>query len=154
MSRCTEPSPLFFVTFNADRRYYEATGDSAPLAKAAKTIVETAKMRHAKGDWRIGILTVMPDYVHLIARNGAMPIKRVVTALKRYSARICGIRWQRDFFDHRIRDADDLRNKADYIRMNPVAKGLCAKAEDWQRRSLTRPPPNAVPCARKPKKPL
>lgn len=50
---------------------------------------------------------------------------------KRFTARKLGIDWQRDFFDHRIRDNENLDKKADYIRMNPVRKGLCEKSEDW-----------------------
>ena len=38
--------------------------------------------------------------------------------------RHAGVHWQRDFFDHRIRDNEDLREKREYILANPVRKGL------------------------------
>ena len=52
-------------------------------------------------------------------------------AWKRYLARETGIEWQDGFFDHRIRNEDELREKAAYIRLNPVRAGLCNKPEDW-----------------------
>ena len=51
---------------------------------------------------------------------------------KRYHAKAAGIRWQDGYFDHRIRDARELELKANYIRQNPVAKELCAAAEQWR----------------------
>ena len=42
-----------------------------------------------------------------------------------------GVEWQRDFFDHRLRDHHELEEKASYILINPVRKGLCERAEDW-----------------------
>jgi len=42
--------------------------------------------------------------------------------------------WQEGYFDHRLR-ADErgaqLLAKMNYIRQNPVAAGLCVRAEDW-----------------------
>jgi len=44
------------------------------------------------------------------------------------------IKWQEGFFDHRLRNderGEQLSAKADYIRRNPVAAGLCERVEDW-----------------------
>lgn len=49
---------------------------------------------------------------------------------KRYTAKQTGVVWQRDWFEHRLRSAESVDLKADYIRQNPVWKGLAAKAED------------------------
>jgi hypothetical protein len=51
--------------------------------------------------------------------------------------------WQRDFFDHRLRDHHEADEKTNYILMNPVRKGLCERAEDWVwvYRPNDRPPP-------------
>ena len=50
---------------------------------------------------------------------------------KKYLAREHSISWQRDFFDHRLRDHHEEAEKMNYILMNPVRKGLCERAEDW-----------------------
>jgi len=42
-----------------------------------------------------------------------------------------GIRFQRDFFDTRLRDDAHFTEKYNYILGNPVRKGLCATQEEW-----------------------
>ncbi len=39
--------------------------------------------------------------------------------------------WQRRFFEHLIRDDDDLKRCADYIHINPVKHGLVKRVRDW-----------------------
>lgn len=39
--------------------------------------------------------------------------------------------WQRRFWEHRIRDEDDLKRHLDYIHWNPVRHGLVGHVGDW-----------------------
>ena len=39
--------------------------------------------------------------------------------------------WQRRFWEHAIRDGDDLDRHIDYIHWNPVKHGLVDNPEDW-----------------------
>jgi putative transposase len=39
--------------------------------------------------------------------------------------------WQRRFWEHAIRDEDDLTRHVDYIHFNPVKHGLVARVCDW-----------------------
>ena len=39
--------------------------------------------------------------------------------------------WQRRFWEHMIRDQDDLRRHMDYIHYNPVKHGLVKCVKDW-----------------------
>ncbi len=57
---------------------------------------------------------------------------KVVTNWKSLLARKGGIHWQRDFFDHRLRNDESWEQKADYIRLNPVRAGLIADPQDWK----------------------
>jgi hypothetical protein len=50
---------------------------------------------------------------------------------KRYTARTFGIEWQRDFFDHRVRDEAEGADKWAYIRENPVRAGLVGSYDEW-----------------------
>ena len=78
------------------------------------------------------LFLVMPDHVHgLFSFPVSETMQKVVSAWKRVTSRRLGIRWQRDFFDHRIRNDSERVEKADYILMNPVRKGLVARAEEW-----------------------
>ncbi|MBI3872948.1 MAG: hypothetical protein HY304_07740 [candidate division Zixibacteria bacterium] len=39
--------------------------------------------------------------------------------------------WQRRFWEHLIRDQDDLNRHINYIHYNPVKHGLVSEAVDW-----------------------
>ena len=46
--------------------------------------------------------------------------------------------WQRRFFDHLVRDAEDRNAHIDYIHYNPVKHGLVARPVDWPHSSIHR----------------
>jgi putative transposase len=46
--------------------------------------------------------------------------------------------WQRRFWEHRIRDEDDLQRHVDYIHVNPVKHGLVDRVEEWPYSSFHR----------------
>ena len=58
-------------------------------------------------------------------------MRTVMGRWKAWQARTLRISWQDNFFDHRIRNRHELGLKAEYIRQNPVVKGLCKNAADW-----------------------
>jgi len=77
----------------------------------------------------------MPDHLHALlsfARDKSM--SEIIKDWKRFHTRANHVMWQEGYFDHRLR-ADErgtqLSAKLNYIRQNPVAAGLCARAEDW-----------------------
>ncbi len=123
------------------------------LADALYFITISAKVRNLNvlalpdlarllwGEWvsyaRLGrchpvLFLVMPDHVHGLFRFPADErMQNNVSAWKRITARRHGVRWQRDFFDHRIRNEGERMEKWDYIVMNPVRKGLVEDPTQW-----------------------
>lgn len=91
-----------------------------------------ADFYHEHTRWYVRLLLLMPDHLHALV---AFPIQErmteVVRNLKSYTARNQAIAWQRGFFDHRLRDNEQMQLKAEYIRQNPVRKGLIETAEQW-----------------------
>jgi REP element-mobilizing transposase RayT len=74
----------------------------------------------------------MPDHLHgLISFPSDKEMARVIAQWKEFTAKRLGLHWQRDFFDHRLRNEERLREKADYILNNPVRRGLVTRAEEW-----------------------
>jgi REP element-mobilizing transposase RayT len=74
----------------------------------------------------------MPDHVHAIIAFPPEPgMATTMSNWKKFVATQFGVKWQRDFFDHRLRNDQELQEKTSYILMNPVRKGLCERAEDW-----------------------
>jgi putative transposase len=78
------------------------------------------------------LFLVMPDHVHgLFTFPQSEIMQNVISAWKRLTALRYGVSWQRDFFDHRIRNDEERLKKADYILTNPVRKGLVETPEAW-----------------------
>ncbi len=48
--------------------------------------------------------------------------------------------WQKESYDHLIRDDKDMQRCCHYTVMNPVNAHLCARPEDWRWSSAYRPP--------------
>ena len=46
--------------------------------------------------------------------------------------------WQRRYWEHTIRDDDDLQRHVDYIHFNPVKHGHALRAADWPHSSIHR----------------
>ena len=89
-------------------------------------------------------LVVMPDHVHLIFTPMADPsgspygLSEILGGIKGASAHTINKRlarkgpvWQDESFDHILRREEKLEQKVEYIRQNPVRKGLVAKPEDY-----------------------
>ena len=77
-------------------------------------------------------MLLMPDHLHgIIAFPREPGMKITVNDWKKYLARNHGVDWQRDFFDHRLRNHHELDEKTSYVLMNPVRWGLCERREDW-----------------------
>ena len=101
-------------------------------APTAQKVLDSALHYDATGKWFLWRIVVMPDHVHLLATfDLSRGIKRTVQEWKTYHARVNGIRFQSGFFEHRIRDDEAFAEKSEYMRMNPVEKGLVADPKDW-----------------------
>jgi REP-associated tyrosine transposase len=95
-------------------------------------LVRSARIYHAQARWNLNLLLLMPDQLHaLIGVDGRTSLGRLVRDYKRITAKIAGIKWQRNFFDPRLRHDESLAEKLAYICQNPVRAGLIRSEEDW-----------------------
>lgn len=93
---------------------------------------------------------VMPDHVHWLFQLCAHDLSGCIQAFKSRGARavndmrgLHGPVWQHGFYDHRLRDDEDLLSQARYIVTNPVRGGLVDRIEDhalWWCRWIQRQP--------------
>lgn len=94
---------------------------------------------------RLLIAIVMPDHVHMIfipledERQETFSFEEIIGAIKGASAHSInkvlqrsGTVWQDESFDHVVRHADSLEQKIQYVRENPVRKGLVSRPEDYK----------------------
>ena len=93
-------------------------------------------------------ICVLPDHIHTIwqmpAEDGNYALRwRIIKShfSRNFSAntqrsnskikhREKGI-WQRRYWEHQIKDEQDLQRHIDYIHYNPVKHGLVAQVKDW-----------------------
>jgi putative transposase len=74
----------------------------------------------------------MPDHLHFLARIApGETISGTVGAFKWRVSMATKVRWQRQWFDHRVRDERQQLQLERYIRENPVRAGLVDVAEKW-----------------------
>ena len=87
---------------------------------------------------------ILPDHVHLVIDPQEADLSNIMKRLKlafAYSYRTevgqyRGQVWQPRFWDHVIRDQEDLNRHIDYIHYNPVKHGLIADPFTWRYSSL------------------
>ncbi|MEQ2007126.1 MAG: hypothetical protein ABMA26_10030 [Limisphaerales bacterium] len=132
---------FFFITINCEPR-----GQNY-LARAGvgDAVLAAARYNHDRLLWHCRLMLLMPDHLHAIIAFPPTPgMRTILTNWKEFLARKQGIAWQRDFFDHRLRNQHEEMEKQSYILMNPVRKGCCERAEDWPwvYHPSDRPPPH------------
>ena len=126
-----------FVTF------CKLTRESFP-PQARDVVLKHCMHEHGK---RIDLhaVVVMPDHVHLLFTplrdDDGWPhtLYKIMKAIKGTSARDVnkltgtgGPVWQDESFDHVLRSNESLKEKTEYIRMNPVRKGLAQVPEGYK----------------------
>lgn len=119
----------FFVTINCEPRGH----NQLCVPDIGKAVLSAAAYYHEKFIWHCRLCLLMPDHLHAIIAFPCEPgIRTTISNWKRFLTSKHGVQWQRDFFDHRLRDEHQLREKMSYILMNPVRKVLCGRPEEWQ----------------------
>ncbi len=139
----------YFFTANLANRSTTLLVDRINLLRSA---VGYARRRHP---FEIEAMVVMPEHLHAV---WTLPLDDADYALRwrliktwfsrqvphgerRGDSRIAkderGI-WQRRYWEHLIRDEDDLRRHIDYIHFNPVKHRHVQRAVDWPYSTLHR----------------
>jgi putative transposase len=121
-------SPIFFLTICAAERGINQFCEPA----TGPAILDAAKFYHARQRWHLHLIVLMPDHLHaLVSLPKPESLAQVVRSWKHYLAKQQGLKWQRDFFDHRLRSDESHEQKANYILQNPVRAGLIRSPELW-----------------------
>jgi len=119
---------VFFITINCVVR----GKNSLAFSDVAKSLFDGMRVYEEQRKWWIHFALLMPDHLHLLISFGIQcEMVRTINHWKQYWARRLGIKWQKDFFEHRIRSEEQCTEKYEYIRFNPVRKGLAKTPEEW-----------------------
>ncbi|MCK8516933.1 transposase [Methylonatrum kenyense] len=135
----------FFTVVTHNRRALFETPDNVQRLR------EAVRMVAASRPFVIDAMVVLPDHIHAIwtlpdgdsdfstrwrlIKSRFRPVEETgkTPSVKRGRAL-----WQRRFWEHRIRDYNDLRRHVDYIHYNPVRHGLVDNPAEWPYSSLHR----------------
>jgi putative transposase len=146
--RALVPGGMWFFTVNLSDRTSDLLVREIGLLRAS------AREVRRRYPCRVIAAVVLPDHLHAIlqlpAGDADFPgrwrfLKTLfVRALPR-SEYIPGNRarrgergiWQRRYWEHMIRDEDDLRAHVDYVHVNPVKHGLVSRVRDWPHSSFS-----------------
>jgi putative transposase len=139
----------FFFTVNlADRRLPLLTDHLETLRLAFRK----TRQRHP---FTIDAMVVLPDHLHAVWTlpegdpDFATRWRLIKSTFSRNLARsepVSASRtakgergiWQRRYWEHTIRDEDDLARHIDYVHINPVKHGLVTRVRDWPYSSFHR----------------
>ena len=86
----------------------------------------------------VGRYVLMPDHLHFFVQVPVhLQLGEFVRLMKQNLSRalkLCGHNlphWQPGFFDHLVRNSESYGDKWEYVRDNPMRRGLVKKVEDW-----------------------
>ncbi len=133
--RFTESWRAYFVTTVLAEREKRYFADFL----CARLVVAEMRAMHECGAVHSLAWVIMPDHVHWLFQLGeTMSLSNVMKAFKARSAHavneyLCrkGALWQKAFYDHAVRDEEDLRQIARYIVANPLRAGLVENIGDY-----------------------
>jgi putative transposase len=137
LRRYHQDGNIYFITCVTFRRKPLLIENSDLLLRTIRTIRE-------RTPFDLTAWVVMPDHFHSIIYPTDTDISAVLQRIKMsfgvlyrrrhglYSGRV----WQNRFWDHIIRDQEDMNRHIDYIHYNPVKHSVAADPYDWADSSI------------------
>jgi len=127
LTACLKDRTLFFVTEERFRIFEQM------LLRAIKRFNVAAE-----------VYLFMPDHVHLLLRGetATSDVLWGMRMFKQYSGfwfsqNASSFRWQKDFYDHIVRNDESVEKHTQYILNNPVRKGLVEYWGDYPYKGST-----------------
>jgi len=117
--------------------YLDRGGGSCHLTNPAVSEIVVGALRHFDGTrYELHAWCVMPNHVHVVFRPlGENSLAAIVHSWKSFSAQRAnrllgrtGVFWQREYYDHLIRDGEQLAKAVRYVAKNPER----ARLRDWK----------------------
>jgi len=109
------------------------------LAEVGEIVIARLLSYREQGAYLLHEFVLMPNHLHLLLTPGmTTSLERAMQLIKGGSSRQIHQQrghkmeiWQPGFHDWTVRDAEDYKARAEYIRMNPIRARLAARPEDW-----------------------
>ncbi len=131
LTTCDNRAIILFVTVVTNKR-------QCVLADGRVQSVILDVWRRTRG-WIVGRYVIMPDHIHFFCAPTEYPPsdfhvwmacwKRMVS--NRFPCPHALPLWQRDCWDTQLRYGESYAGKWEYVRANPMRKGLAESADSW-----------------------
>lgn len=130
------PEAIYFiVAVTKERRRVFAERASIEL------LYDTLRKVQRSKPFKLWAYAIIPDHLNLLIQpSGEANISQIMHSIKRgftlshketHGITCTLALWQARFWDHIIRDEEDLQRHFDYIHYQPVKHGLVARLEDY-----------------------
>lgn len=114
------------------------------LTEHADLLTSAIATARTRLEHEVHACVIMPDHFHLVVESKGADISKVMQRIKMGFAanwrRREGVRrgrvWQHRFWDHIIRDQNDLNHHIDYVHYNPVKHGFVLSPFEWEHSSI------------------
>jgi len=115
------------------------TQDHKPLL-ARKEIHELLRSIWSEaGYWVVGRYVLMPNHLQLFCAPAGVEYPSLANWVRFWKSRVSQAWpwpeeqpiWQRSFWDTQLRKEERYSEKWEYVRQNPLRKGLVSRPEDW-----------------------
>jgi putative transposase len=149
----TPGASYFFTVVTYQRRHFLCDSD---VRSALREAIQATRIQQP---FRIDAWVLLPDHLHAIwtLPPGDADFASRWGKIKRYVTLCCGERlhqtermsasrhkhrestlWQRRYWEHQIRNEQDMAHHLDYLHFNPVKHGLTVQVADWPYSSFHR----------------
>jgi REP element-mobilizing transposase RayT len=121
--RVSLPHTDYFLTMGTAVRKPGLT-----LPAIAETVRDEILSGELNGDWTLRGAVIMPDHLHLLATlHNQLSLDRIIARFKaktRLALASSGLRWQPNYYEHRLRNTDAIEPVLLYIFLNPYRANL------------------------------
>ncbi len=131
------PGQIYFITSVTHDRHRILVENSDIFWEAVEKVKKDIY-------FELSAWVIMPDHFHIIIDPLESDLSSIIKRIKlsfayqfRNSQNMYrGKVWQSRFWDHIIRDENDLNRHLDYIHFNPVKHGLVINPYEWEHSSI------------------
>lgn len=134
------------------------TNNRAPILVKHVKLLESGYQNVRKHyDFELIAYSVQPDHIHCIIKPSCInDYPKIVKSFKYSITKLFNVGlvnptykklWQNRYWEHIIRNEEDLNKHLDYIHYNPVKHGYANAVKDWQYSSFYKFVQNNLYCA-------
>jgi putative transposase len=104
----------------------------------ARLLIATILKYRDANEFELHDFVVMPNHLHIVlSLDDGKTIGRAVQLIKGGFSHVlhltggAGTVWQPGYYEHRVRDGEEFERITNYVRQNPVRRGLVEKPSDY-----------------------